>query len=57
MEDLQTKNIFYIYGNFFKAIIIPFIYLISKIISFKNYKNPRSIINKFLISTIIINRI
>ena len=37
MEDLQTKNIFYIYGNFFKAITIPCIYLISKIIFFKNY--------------------
>ena len=38
MEDLQTKNIFYIYGNFFKAIAIPCIYLISKIIFFKIIK-------------------
>ena len=29
MEDLQTKNIFYIYGNFFKTLIIWDRYLIS----------------------------
>jgi len=57
MRDLQTKNIFYIYGNFFKGLIIQYRYLISILVYFKIIKNPLLVINKFLISTIIINPI